>query len=222
MYRISGRLHANYTSAGTQNICEENYSGVIGTTRYIYNYQSNHSSGYECHMFDNLVHMDGQKQSYFRFYGNSSYSQPSSAQFDEICASPVLFTDYVGCWRSGAAADNYKRWNFEEYGNPRLYNVIEDGKRIEVKQNGYYRISASIATYFNGAAQAILYINGNQYCISIMGAYGTTYYSTHFINEIVRLDSGDKIGFFVNGSYDSRDYNSLFMEKLVVEQSTQK
>ena len=69
-----------------------------------------------------------------------------------------------------------------------LYKLSDDKTKLEVKENGNYRISAHLTNYQpSGNGYSALYINDNQYCLSWMGCYNGSWYHTTSIQEIVNI-----------------------------------
>ena len=78
---------------------------------------------------------------------------------------------------------------------------------MEIKEIGYYRISAHLTNNQPfGQGYSSLYINkirqNGNYC------------HTTSIQEIVKLQEGDKIHFYSSHCYNSQNYNSFFIQKL--------
>jgi len=97
-----------------------------------------------------------------------------------------------------------------------LYKLSNNKDEIEFKEDGDYRIHSMITQYSgsNVAGHSALYVNGVEYAKARFGAYGSSYYHATYIQEIVRLNKGDKIYIYSLQPYNGRDYNTLFIEKL--------
>ncbi len=213
LYRVSVRAHSNYTSAASQYMYL--YENRNGTNHNHISFQSSSSTNYLCHMFDEIL--ISKQNDYIHVY-DGGYGTASNANYDCIQIQHIPFSDVIGVWKSASVVSTYQRaWDYEYWCNESLYSLSNTKNVIEFKQAGNYRISCNTTQYQGSNVQgySALYINNTQYCLSRMGCYGGTYYHTTSIQEIVKLKKGDKIYIYSSNPYNSKDYNSLFIEKLM-------
>ena len=213
VYRITARCHTYNSSSG--NSYMQLYDYRNGSGHSLSNYQANSisSSYYECHMYDIIGTF--QKDDYVRM-GDNGYKTASNADYDTLSAHPVSFSHLVGYWKSSAQSNNIRRWDYELWSSDLLYKLHDSKTKIEVLERGFYRISAHVTnSQGNEEGNSSLYINEKEYAKSRMGCHSGTYYHTTSIQEIVSLKEGDKLHIWISKPYNSKDYNALFIEKLV-------
>eukprot|EP01084_Bolivina_argentea_P166049 288375_1 len=213
LYRVSARVHSNYGAAGNRYMYMNEYRN--GSAFAHQTWQSSASTNYQCHMFDEICSL--KRDDYVNIYAGG-YGTVSSYPYDCIQIQYIPFPDMIGYWRSASIQSTYQRaWDNTTWCNEMLYSLNNTKNIIEVKQDGYYRISSQVTqqTTSSQAGHSALYINGSQYCLARYGAAGSTYLHTTTIQEIVKLNKGDKFYIYVHPKpYDARDYNSLYIEKL--------
>eukprot|EP01083_Nonionella_stella_P071344 191570_1 len=212
LYRISSRTHTNYTSAGQRNMRMYEYRNGGGHS--LYNSQSSNSTGNECHMIDTMISF--RKNDYFNLHFGG-YGTVNNAQYQRLQIEYVPFARMIGHWRSHANKNtNIRVWNYEYWCNDMLYQLNEDQTKLEVREEGNYRISAMLNNNQpSGNGYSALYVNDQQYCLSRMGCYNGTWYHTTSIQEILQLKAGDKLHFYSTACYNTYQYNSFFIEKVL-------
>jgi len=214
LYRVTGRIHTYYGSAGGALV--QLYEYRNGGNRTLCNYQSksNSSSYYQCHTFDEIASF--KKEDYVMFYDNG-HKTAGTASCDGISLQLIPFSHLVGHWRSSSVKDTYlRKWNYEQWNNDVLYKLDNDQVKIEVKERGFYRISAHLTNYQgNEEGYSSLYLNDQEYAKSRMGSYNGSYYHTASLQEIIFLKEGDKLHLYSSKPYTAKDYNSFWIEKLL-------
>eukprot|EP01084_Bolivina_argentea_P156453 272674_1 len=172
LYRVSARIHTNYTgAAGNKHMCMYEYRNANNHSWF--NYQSSNSTGYECHMFDEICSF--KKADYFNFY-DGNYGTNNDHTWQRVQVQYIPFAHTIGHWRTNAIKDTYIRvWDYEYWCNEMLYELSDDKTRINVKENGNYRISAHLCNNQpSGNGHSSFFINDEEYCLSRMGSYSTT------------------------------------------------
>jgi len=212
LYRVSSRVHSNYSSGGQQYMYLYEYRN--GGNYQHMSAKGTGTTGYECHMFDEICSL--KKDDYLMMY-DGGYGTVSSAGYDCLQIEYLPFSDAVGAWRSNSVYNTYQRkWDYEHWCNESLYQLDNNQSQIEIKKAANYRISSHV-TQSSGsdvAGYSALYVNNTQCALARYGACGSTYQHTTTIQEIVQLKPGDKIYIYTSHAYNSQQYNSLFIEKL--------
>jgi len=212
LYRVSSRVHSHYSSGGQQYMYLYEYRN--GGCHQHMSAKGTGTTGNKCHVFDEICAL--KKDDYLQMY-DGGYGTVSNAAYDSFQIEYLPFTDVYGVWRSNSVYSTYQRkWDCEYWCNEKLYKLDSNQSQITVQQDGYYRISSHIthSSGANVAAYSALYIKGSQYAIARYGAAGATYQHTTSIQEIVQLKKGDTFYVYTSNAYNSKDYNTLFVEKL--------
>ncbi len=171
-------------------------------------------TSYQCHLLDEAYSL--KKDDYVTLY-DGTYGTNNSEGYQRFQIVPMPFPNMVGLWKSSTVRNTNQRvWNHEVWCSDLLYALGKNKVEIQVKAGGNYRIHSRVAqnTSSNTAGYSALYVNGKEYSRARFGASGGTYYQTTHIQEIVRLEKGDKIYVYLLHPYHDQNSNSLCIEKL--------
>ena len=210
LFRVTARCHTSTSSNSTMSVYEYRNGGQ----NYHYHRRGSGTSGYQCHSFDEIYSL--KKDDYLNLYDNNG-GTVNNADYQCFQIVAIPFPNRIGMWKSSAIySTNQRVWNCEYWCSEMLFSLDDNKVQIEVKEDGHYRVHSHVTQYSasSTAGYSALFINGKEHAKARYAAHGSTYYHTTHIQEIVRLKKGDKIYIFVLHPYNSRDDNSLFMEKL--------
>jgi len=213
LYRVSARVHSNHSSAGNRQMCL--YENRNGSNHSYQSYQASNHTNFQCHMFDVICSF---KKDDYVSVNDGGYGTVSHARYDCIHMERIACADMVAAWKSSTCVNTNERvWEFEVWCSDRLYALDDNKSKIKVSQAGAYKISCNVTQYqeANQEGYAVLYVNEAQYAKSRVRGCGGTYYYTITIQEIVVLKEGDSFYIYSSHPYNSRDFNSLSIEKLM-------
>eukprot|EP01084_Bolivina_argentea_P316420 548473_1 len=212
LYRISSRVHSNY-SGGVQYMYLCEYRN--GSCNYIMSAKGTGTCGYQCHVFDeicNLKHDD-----YLMMY-DGAHGTVNDINYQCFQIEYLPIRNVYGVWKSSSVVLTYQRvWDYEYWNNDMLFSLNNTKNVITIKQDGIYRVASHITqnTNSNQGGYSAWYINNSQYCLARYGACGSTYQHTTTIQEIVKFTKGDTFYVYVYPTpYNNKDYNSLYIERL--------